>query len=349
VTVRLILQPDWTGVTDAIGGGPLLVRNGVGVFDARELFTPVQLVPRSARSAVGQLPDGRIVLVTVDGGIVGYSSGASNFEVAQILVGLGVVTGAALDGGTAAMAFDGKLLSRPAPPGELPIANALLVSYSGVYAPQASEPVLSPNDDGVAEQQELSYRLVRQANVSVQLLGPDGVPRYSFSGAQAPGAYPFLWTGRTADGRPEAEGRWQWFVQATDDRGVATSVNREFRLNLTLGAAETVAPALAVPRRAPRAVAAFELARPATIASRIETLGGAPIRSLGRRQLPAGAGEVLWDGVADSGQVVYPGRYLARVAAINALGSVELAVPVSVRRVDRALQAPPSGSRKSKQ
>ena len=44
-TLRLILQPDWSVVSDAIGGGPVLVRNGVPVYRSNEAFTTSQLAP----------------------------------------------------------------------------------------------------------------------------------------------------------------------------------------------------------------------------------------------------------------------------------------------------------------
>ena len=114
VHVRLILQPDWAGVTDALGGGPALVRRGKAIFDANEAFVANQLAVPEPRTAVGQLKDGRIVLVAADGRQPGYSTGMTNFELALALVKLGVVTGAALDGGgSTAMAFDGRLLNKP--------------------------------------------------------------------------------------------------------------------------------------------------------------------------------------------------------------------------------------------
>src|SRR5207248_7899274 len=115
VTLRLILNPSWAGVTEGLGGGPLLVRNGKPVFRANEAFTSDQLLLRQARAAIGQLADGRGVLVTVDGGQPGYSTGMTNFELAQALAGLGATTAAALGSGAqAGMAFDDILLSRPA-------------------------------------------------------------------------------------------------------------------------------------------------------------------------------------------------------------------------------------------
>ena len=51
VTLRLILQPDWSVVSDAIGGGPVLVRDGVPVYRSNEAFTIAQLAPRGPRTA----------------------------------------------------------------------------------------------------------------------------------------------------------------------------------------------------------------------------------------------------------------------------------------------------------
>ena len=85
--------PSWTGVVDAIGGGPVLVRDGRPVFRALEAFTTQRSSRCATRArAVGQRADGRIVLVVVDGRQPGYSVGMTNFELAQTLVRLGAVT-----------------------------------------------------------------------------------------------------------------------------------------------------------------------------------------------------------------------------------------------------------------
>ena len=153
--VKLVLRPQWGAVVDAIGGGPLIVRDGQPVFAALEDFAPSQINPRNPRTAVGQLADGRIVMVAVDGRRSGYSVGVTTFELAQQLVRLGAVTGTALDsGGSTTMAFNGKLLNRPSDPGgERAVSDSLNVFYYGVVVPQAPKPVLSPNGDGVAETQ----------------------------------------------------------------------------------------------------------------------------------------------------------------------------------------------------
>jgi exopolysaccharide biosynthesis protein len=77
-------------------------------------------------------------MLVVDGRRPGYSAGMTNFELAQTMARLGVVTASALDaGGSSTMAFDGKLLSRPSDRGgERLVSEALLVMYYGVHAPE---------------------------------------------------------------------------------------------------------------------------------------------------------------------------------------------------------------------
>ena len=70
----------------------------------------------------------------------------------------------ALDsGGSTTMAFDGTLLNRPSEP-ERPISTALLFQYTGVFV-QPAVAVVSPDGDGVADQQSLRYKLVRPSTV----------------------------------------------------------------------------------------------------------------------------------------------------------------------------------------
>jgi hypothetical protein len=118
LTTRLILQPAWTGVTSALGGGPVLVKAGKPVFRSLEDFTNDQVSQRDPRAGVGQLADGRIILVGVDGGQPGYSVGLTSFELAQTLARLGAVTASGVDsGGSVTVAFDGQLLNRPSDAG----------------------------------------------------------------------------------------------------------------------------------------------------------------------------------------------------------------------------------------
>ena len=175
VTLRLILQPDWSVVSDAIGGGPILVRDGVPVYRSNEGFTTSQLAPRGPRTAVGQRADGGIVLLTTDGRQPGLSVGMTNFELAQALVRYGAVRGMGLDGGgSSTLAFEGTVLNSPSDGRERAVSTALMLQYFGVYTPPPLEEVVSPNGDGVAETQELSYKVVRPSTATATLTAPDG-------------------------------------------------------------------------------------------------------------------------------------------------------------------------------
>ena len=99
VEFRLTLTPDWSSQAAAIGGGPLLVASGKAVFRADESFDDSVLNARGARSAVGQLADGRILLVTVEGGGSAYSAGMTNYELASAMARLGAVTAMGLGSG----------------------------------------------------------------------------------------------------------------------------------------------------------------------------------------------------------------------------------------------------------
>jgi len=325
VVVRYVLSSGWADDIDALGGGPLLVRNGKAVFRAFEDFSATVLAPRLARSAVGQRRDGSIVLVAVDGGQVGYSVGLTNYELAQQLVRLGCVTGSGLEpGNSTTMAFDGQLLNRPSDPsGERAISEALLVSYAGVYAPPPSEPVLSPNGDGVGDREQLSYKIVRPSTVTARIVGADGVARFTQSGPQAPGTYKFSSTGTKTDGTVDTEGRWHWLVTAVDDLGRQSSSDQPFWVNNTLGN-------LRVPRtvrvRAGRrlTLGTFALTRAATVTTRVESTNGVVVRKLGSAKIGAGTASVRWDGRDRRGNLVYGGRYVLRVGAQNQFGPTDL-------------------------
>ena len=333
VTVRLILRPQWDGVVDAVGGGPLIVQNGRPVFRALEQFTSNQLSLRHPRTAVGQRADGRIVFAAVDGRQPGYSTGMTNFELAQTMVRLGAVTASALDsGGSTTMAFDGELLNQPSDPGgERSVADGLFVFYYGVQAPTPTEPVVSPNGDGIAEAQSLSFKLVRPSTVTASLIGPDRVPRQIQTGPKEPGTYRVSWSGRTPDGRPEPEGRWRWVVNAVDDLGRPSSSERAFFLNNTLGYLQVSPSRVVVRRRGGSLRVGFRLTRPARVTLTIETASGAKVRTIGKR-LRAGQGSIRWNGRYSSGVRAFAGPYVARVRATNAFGPAELERRFVVRR-----------------
>jgi hypothetical protein len=336
VTARLILRPQWGGVVDAVGGGPVIVRDRQPVFRALESFTSSQLSLRHPRTAVGQRADGRIILVAVDGRQPGYSTGVTNFELAQTMVRLGAVTASALDaGGSTTMAFDGRVLNRPSDRGgERAVADGLFVFYYGVHAPPAAEPVLSPNGDGVAETQELSYKIVRPSTVTASLIGPDRIPRQTQTGVREPGTYRLTWPGRTPEGAPETEGRWRWVINALDEQGQQSKVERLFYLNNTLGYLRVRPSRVVVRRRGGNLRVGFRLAHSAVVTVTIETASGARVRTI-RQRRRAGQMTIRWNGRYGNGVRAFSGRYVARVQTSNSFGRAELTRRFTVRRARR--------------
>jgi flagellar hook assembly protein FlgD len=311
VELRPTLTPNWSTMVAAIGGGPLLVAAGKPVFRARESFGDPVLNRRGARSAVAQLSDGRILLVTVEGGGSAYSAGMTNYELAVALVRLGARTAMGLGTGTsAAMAFDGTLLTRAT---EQPIADALMLTYNGVYAAPPASDTLSPNGDGVDDVQTFTYKLVRPSQVTASVIGPGNATVTLAQDAEQPGVHTLQW-----DGSGAAEGNWRFSVTATDDLGRTTTADRQFALNETLGA-------LTVTAGGPGLTATFQLAHAATVTVTVEKGNGIVLATLSSKKLQPGAQTVTWTGHAGTGDRV-------RVVAVNSIGKATLLSPLVSRR-----------------
>jgi hypothetical protein len=333
IAIRVILRPEWTGIMNAVGGGPVLVRNGGPVFRANEAFSSNQLSPRNPRTAIGQLADGRIRLVVVDGRRAGYSVGMTNFELAQTLVRLGAVTGSAFDaGGSSTLAFNGELLNRPSDPGgERPTSTSLQLAYYGVYAP-SPQPVISPNGDGVDEvQRALTYKVVRPSDVTAALTAPDGSVPFTETLRREPGTYPVAFPPASLDPAlppaAPAEGRWRLDVTATDDLARISTTTQAFTVNSTLGFTKLSRRTIVARVRGRQTIqAGVTLARAARILATVETAsGGVKVATIAVRRAPAGRFRVSWNGTTRGGRVfVYGGLYLIRFRATNELGSVEL-------------------------
>ncbi len=334
VEVRLTLTPDWSTMASAIGGGPVLVLGGKPIFRADESFGDPVLNTRGPRSAVAQLSDGRILLVSVEGGGSAYSAGMTNYELAVALARLGAVTAMGLgSGATAAMAFDGSLLTRPSSSTEPTLSDALLLSYNGVYAALPATAVVSPNGDGVADTQTFTYKLLRPSTVTATLTGPDKSTRTLVQDSEQPGVHAIQWNAETAAGTPELEGGWKFTVAAVDDQGRATSADRQFDLNDTLGSLQaTPAAAQLLPGATAVVTAAFQLAHPAQVTATVETRSGIVIATLLDTSLQPGPQQVVWNGRTWTGALAFTGAYQVHVVAANSIGTVSLVAPFTARR-----------------
>jgi hypothetical protein len=351
LAARVIFRPEWTGITQAIGGGPVLVRSRKPVFRALEAFSTNQLVPRAPRTAVAQLADGRILLVTTDGRQPGYSVGMTNFELAQTLVRLGAVSGSALDaGGSTTLAFDGSLLNRPSDPGgERSVSTSLQLMYYGVYAPRV-QPVVSPNGDGVAESQKLAYKVVRPSTVTATLTAPDGSVAFTENGVREPATYPVAFPPAPLDPAapavPPAEGTWRLEVTALDDQGQTSTTRQTFAVNNTLGAVRLAPSRIVVRLGGTRRVQiGVDVTRRARITAFVETRSGVRVATIASRTVDPGRFLVRWNGTTRGGRaLVYGGFYVIRFVAANELGTVELvSKPVHVTRAPppKKKQKPP--------
>ena len=329
VEIRPTLTPNWNGKLAAIGGGPLLVAGGKAVFRANESFDDSVLNARDARSAVGQLADGRIILLAVEGGGSAYSAGMTSYELAGALVHLGAVTAMGLGNGPAAgMAFDGTLLTRPSKKVEQPIGDALLLSYTGVYAAPPSSDVVSPNGDGVDDTETFSYKLVAPSQVTATLTGPGGAHLTLAQDAEDPGVHTLAW-----NGQPSTEGQWKFVVSGTETGGRTTTAERDVLLDQTLGGL-TAQPANAhiAPKAKAVVTASFQLVHPATVTATIETRTGIVLATLANKRMQPGAQSLPWNGRLWTGSLAFTGAYQVHVVATNSIGSVSLVAPFVARR-----------------
>jgi Phosphodiester glycosidase/FlgD Ig-like domain len=327
VKLHVTLTPWWSDVKDAIGGGPRLVNAGAPVFQAGEAFLTSQLAPRNPRTAVGQLANGRVVLVAVDGR-TSLSAGVTNSQLARLMADIGSQTAMALDtGGSTTFAFDGQVFNHPSDGHERAVADALMVFYYGIYARQPRLSLYSPNGDGVADLQRLYAKIVRRSQVRLELVRAfDGHVAWSSTATRAAGTVVKSLTRKLADGK------WRWVVSATDTRGRTSEMTRTFVANSTLGWLTLSRDILRPTRRGGHLGISFRQARAADVSATIRTPEGRVVRHLLAKHLGTGRHQLGWNVKNDDGRVVRDDRYLVRVRATNSIGPVALVKPVHVRR-----------------
>jgi len=327
VKLHVSLTPWWSDVKDAIGGGPRIVTGGVPVYQAGESFLASQLLPRNPRTAVGQLVNGRILMVAVDGR-TSWSAGVTNSQLARLMADLGAQTAMALDaGGSTTMAFDGQVLNHPSDGGERAVADSLMVFYYGIYARRPRLSLYSPNGDGVADFQRLYAKVVRRSQVALRLLRvSDGHVAWSSVAPRRPGTVVKSLTRKLADGK------WRWVVSATDTKGRTSEMSRTFVANSTLGHLTLSRSILRPTRKGGHLGISFGQTREADVKVTIRTTGGRVVRHLLSDHLGARRHNLGWNVRNDGGRIVRDGRYIVRVRAVNAIGPVALTKSVQVRR-----------------
>lgn len=120
------LNEPWDEAPFALEGGPLLVQ--AGELNLSAGFDGYIMKAREPRTAVGLTPEGRLLLVTVDGRVPGHSKGIALAELAQFFLELGATEALNWDGGgSTTMMVKGELVSRVATGWCRPVSNALLI------------------------------------------------------------------------------------------------------------------------------------------------------------------------------------------------------------------------------
>jgi hypothetical protein len=261
----------------------------------------------------------------------------TNFELAQTMMRLGAVRAMALDGGgSTTLAFDGAVLNRPSDGRERPISTALMLLYTGVYSPPPKVEVVSPNGDGIDEEQALAYRIVRPSTVTATLTAPDRSIAFQETAVREPGTYDVAFPPTVvppAQAVPPAEGRWTFTVSAADDQGVASTTTRRFSVNSTIGSLRIAPRTLLLPPGGRELRIGWTQARIARISVRVETMQGILLRKVTQATYQPGENSVVWNGIRKDGRRAYGGLYRVVVIAHNRIGSVSLEQKLRVRRI----------------
>ena len=131
-SVRLGWSLGWAGVVDAIGGSPVLMRDGAVMVSPCGGY----VCQRHPRTGVGVTPTGEILLVTVDGR-QSNSVGLDIVQFARLFKWLGAESAMNLDGGgSTTMVVRGRVVNSPSDGRERPVVSSLLV----LPGPDTEEP-----------------------------------------------------------------------------------------------------------------------------------------------------------------------------------------------------------------
>ncbi len=135
-SVTLAWTTGWPGVNETIGGNPSLLENGVVTIG--DCPTTSYFCARNPRTGIGVKPNGKILLITVDGR-QDSSVGMTLTQFARLFQYLGATSALNLDGGgSTTMWARGEILNKVSDPSERPVGSAILV------VPDAPGPLPTP-------------------------------------------------------------------------------------------------------------------------------------------------------------------------------------------------------------
>jgi hypothetical protein len=168
--VRLSWTLEWPGILDVIAGNPTLLEN--------ELITatdcPAPFCNRHPRTGIGVTPEGRLLLVTVDGRRRGYSVGMTPVQFAKLFRHLGATWALNLDGGgSTTMVVEGEVINRPSDAGgEREVSSSVLVLPGPDEAEPAPLPFPAVGTDTVPVTTSLGTFLARNPARDMAVLDP---------------------------------------------------------------------------------------------------------------------------------------------------------------------------------
>ena len=115
----------------AVGGGPVLVQNGVVKITNNEemKFSGKALMDKHPRTAMGYTNDGQLIILAVEGRFPGKAEGANLKQLAEIFVALGCQEALNLDGGgSSCLLINGKQTITPSDKeGQRPVPAVFMI------------------------------------------------------------------------------------------------------------------------------------------------------------------------------------------------------------------------------
>ena len=128
VTVEHLVDSKWDQASHIIGAGPRLIENGkVNVTSKQEAFPSDISVGRAPRTAIGEMKDGTVWLIVVDGRSW-QSAGMSLPELANFLNKMGIYNAMNLDGGgSSEMVVNQKIKNKPSDGAERSVGSSIII------------------------------------------------------------------------------------------------------------------------------------------------------------------------------------------------------------------------------